>query len=74
MFFGKKNFFLKFFLTKIFFLPLAPKSHCPITGPIAPKICTKNDSYVPQLRSKFQVSTFIAVSKLERFQTLIPNS
>ena len=25
---------------------------------IAPKICTKNDSYVPQLRSKFQVSTF----------------
>ena len=25
---------------------------------IAPKICTKNDSYVPQLRCKFQVSTF----------------
>ena len=29
-----------------------------MTGPIAPEICTKNDSYVPQLRSKFQVSTF----------------
>ena len=29
-----------------------------ITRPIAPKICPKNDSYVPQLRSKFQVSTF----------------
>ena len=26
--------------------------------PIAQKICTKNDSYVPQLRSKFQVFTF----------------
>ena len=26
--------------------------------PIAPKICIKNDSYVPQLRSTFQVSTF----------------
>ena len=26
--------------------------------PIAPKICTKNDSYVPQLRCKFQVFIF----------------
>ena len=26
--------------------------------PIAPKICTKNDLYVPQLRCKFQGSTF----------------
>ena len=25
---------------------------------IAPKICTKKNSYMPQLRSKFQVSTF----------------
>ena len=29
-----------------------------ITKPIAPKISTKNDSYVPQQRAKFQVSTF----------------
>ena len=29
-----------------------------ITRPIAPKICTKNDSYVPQLRAKFQASNF----------------
>ena len=29
-----------------------------ITWPIAPKICSKNDLYVPQLRFKFQVSTF----------------
>ena len=29
-----------------------------ITRPIAPKICTKNNSYVPHLCSKFQVSTF----------------
>ena len=29
-----------------------------ITWPIAPKIFTKNDSYVPNLSSKFQVSTF----------------
>ena len=29
-----------------------------ITQPIAPKICTKNDSYVLQLRDKFQVSIF----------------
>ena len=28
----------------------------PMAWPIAPKICTKNDSYVPQLRLKFQVS------------------
>ena len=26
--------------------------------PIAPKIFTKNDSYMPQLRCKFQVSIF----------------
>ena len=26
--------------------------------PIAPKICTRNDSYVPQLRCKFEVSVF----------------
>ena len=29
-----------------------------ITRPIAPKICTKNDLYVPPLRFKFQVSNF----------------
>ena len=29
-----------------------------ITRPIVPKICTKNDSYMPHLSSKFQVSTF----------------
>ena len=29
-----------------------------ITWPIAPKIFTKKDSYVPHLSSKFQVSTF----------------
>ena len=29
-----------------------------ITRPIASKVCTKNDSYVPHLSSKFQVSTF----------------
>ena len=29
-----------------------------MTQPIAPKICTKSDSYVPHLSSKFQVSTF----------------
>ena len=29
-----------------------------ITRPIAPNICIKNDSYVPYLSSKFQVSTF----------------
>ena len=29
-----------------------------ITQPIAPKTCTKNDLYVPQLRFKFQVFTF----------------
>ena len=26
--------------------------------PITPKICTENDLYVPQLRCKFEVSTF----------------
>ena len=29
-----------------------------ITKPIALKICTKNDSYVPHVSSKIQVSTF----------------
>ena len=29
-----------------------------ITRLIAPKICTKKDSYVPHLISKFEVSTF----------------
>ena len=29
-----------------------------ITRPIAPKICTKKDSYVPHPSSKIQVSTF----------------
>ena len=29
-----------------------------ITQLIVPKICTKNNSYVPQLRFKFQVFTF----------------
>ena len=30
-----------------------------IMRPIAPKICTKNDVYVPHLNSKIQVSTFV---------------
>ena len=34
------------------------ESETRITQLIAPENCTKNDSYVPQLRSKFQVSTF----------------
>ena len=35
-----------------------------ITRPIAPKICSKNDSYEPYLNSKFQVST------LDRFKII----
>ena len=38
-----------------------------ITQPIALKICTNNDSHVPQLRFKFQVSIFSRFKVIEFF-------
>ena len=47
---------LELFKATIGILFFGSETH--FTRPISPKICTKNDSYVPQLRCKFQVSTF----------------
>ena len=59
------------------FLPVKPPigvsvfgSETRITGPIASKSCTKNDSYVPRLRYKFHVSTF-SRSKVIAFSNFV---